>query len=59
MTNALLSGFYEGRLSHVRGRHRRKIIQYFVKWQGCPDEDNTWLDEEDIHEDLIAAYHGN
>jgi len=46
-------------VSRGRGRRRRKIIQYFVKWQGYPDEDNTWLDEEDIHEDLIAACHGN
>lgn len=46
-------------VSRGRGRRRRKVTQYFVQWQGYPDEHNTWVDEDDIHEGLITAYNGN
>ena len=27
----------------VQGRNKqRKELRYFVKWKGCPEEDNTW-----------------
>jgi hypothetical protein len=32
------------------------VAQYWVKWQGWSDEYNEWVDEDDIHEDLVAAY---
>jgi hypothetical protein len=38
-----------------RGRRKKMITQYWVKWKGYPD-DNSWVNEADIHEDLIKAY---
>lgn len=35
---------------------RRKVVQYLVKWKGYPEEENTWVGEADIHEDLIRDY---
>jgi hypothetical protein len=40
----------------VRRIRRRKVVQYLVKWKGYPEEENTWADEADIHEDLIRDY---
>ena len=46
----------------VRKRVRRvgrcKKVQYLVKWEGYPHNENTWEDETDIHEDLIKALTG-
>lgn len=39
-----------------KGRRRRMVTQYWVKWQGWSDKHNKWVNEDDIHEDLIAAY---
>lgn len=39
-----------------KGRRKRMVAQYWVKWQGWSDEYNEWVDEGDIHEDLVAAY---
>jgi hypothetical protein len=39
-----------------KGRRRRMVTQYWVKWQGWSDKHNEWVNEDDIHEDLIAAY---
>lgn len=39
-----------------KGRRKRMVAQYWVKWQGWSDEYNEWVDEDDIHEDLVAAY---
>jgi hypothetical protein len=39
-----------------RGRRKKMITQYWVKWIGYPDDDNSWVTEADIHEDLIKAY---
>ena len=39
-----------------RGRRKKMITQYWVKWKGYPEDDNSWVDEADIHEDLIEAY---
>jgi hypothetical protein len=41
------------------GRRRRRVTQYFVKWQGWPDSANTWEVEGDIDEELVNAYNGN
>jgi Chromo (CHRromatin Organisation MOdifier) domain len=35
---------------------RRKIVQYLVKWKGYPEDENTWENETDIHDDLIKAF---
>ncbi|KAI9752223.1 MAG: hypothetical protein M1835_001112 [Candelina submexicana] len=35
---------------------RRKVIQYLVKWKGYAEEENTWADKMDIHEDVIKEY---
>jgi hypothetical protein len=32
------------------------ITQYWVKWKGYPEADNSWVNEADMHEDLIKAY---
>ena len=40
----------------VRAVRRRKIIQYLVKWKGYPEDENTWEDETDIHNDLTKAF---
>ena len=32
------------------------ITQYWVKWKGYLEDDNSWVNEADIHEDLIKAY---
>jgi hypothetical protein len=43
-------------LSHKVSRPKgyKKGTQYLVKWEGYPDEDNSFVDE--IHEDHIKAY---
>lgn len=40
----------------ARRVRRRKVIQYLVKWKGYPEEENSWENEADIHEDLIRDY---
>ena len=44
-------------LNHRRhGRSRR--LQYFIKWKGYPESDNTWEPVNQIHAlDLLKAYH--
>jgi hypothetical protein len=40
----------------VRRVGKRKIVQYLVKWEGYPENENTWEDETDVHDDLIKAF---
>jgi hypothetical protein len=40
----------------VRRVKGRKVIQYLVKWKGYLEDENTWVDEIDIHEDVIKEY---
>ena len=44
-------------LNHRRhGRSRQ--LQYFIKWKGYPESDNTWEHADQIHApDLLKAYH--
>ena len=44
-------------LNHRRhGRSRR--LQYFIKWKGYPESDNTWEPADQVHApDLLKAYH--
>jgi hypothetical protein len=37
-----------------RGRRKKMITQYWVKWKGYPEDENSWV--TDIHDDLIKAY---
>lgn len=39
-----------------RGRRKKIITQYWVKWKGYPEDDNSWVNEADIYKDLIKAY---
>ncbi|KUJ09509.1 uncharacterized protein LY89DRAFT_290074 [Mollisia scopiformis] len=39
-----------------RGRRKKMITQYWVKWKGYPEDDNSWVNEADMHGDLIKAY---
>jgi hypothetical protein len=44
-------------LSHLHHSRSRKL-QYFIKWKGYPESDNTWELAEQFHaSDLIKAYH--
>jgi Chromo (CHRromatin Organisation MOdifier) domain len=38
-----------------RGRRKKMITQYWVKWKGYLEDDNSWVNEADIHDDLIKA----
>jgi hypothetical protein len=40
----------------IRRAGKRKSVQYLVKWTGYPEDENTWEDETDIHDDLIKAF---
>jgi hypothetical protein len=40
------------------GRRKNRVTQYLVKWGGYLDDQNIWLNEDHIHEDLIDAYRG-
>src|SRR5713226_235758 len=34
------------------------MLQYFVKWKGYPESDNTWEPAQNIHApDLLKRYH--
>jgi hypothetical protein len=38
------------------GRRKKSVTQYLVKWGGPPNDQSIWLNEDNIHEDLIEAY---
>ena len=44
-------------LNH-RCHGRSRQLQYFIKWKGYPENDNTWEPADQIHApDLLKAYH--
>src|SRR5216684_2242365 len=57
----LIQGTEEYEVEHlVNHRHHRRsrTLQYFVKWKGYPESDNTWELAQNIHApDLLKKYH--
>src|SRR5258708_20475249 len=57
----LVQGAEEYEVKHLvnhRCHGRSRALQYFVKWKGYPESDNTWESLQDIHApDLLKKYH--
>src|SRR5258707_756639 len=57
----LIQGAEEYEVEHLvnhRRHGRSRTLQYFVKWKGYPESDNTWESLQDIHApDLLKKYH--
>src|SRR5258708_10750105 len=57
----LIQGVEEYKVEHLinHQRHgRSRTLQYFVKWKGYPESDNTWEPVQNIHApDLLKKYH--
>src|SRR5713226_1463182 len=57
----LIQGAEEYEVEHLvnHQRHgRSRMLQYFVKWKGYPESDNTWEPVQNIHApDLLKKYH--
>ncbi len=57
----LIRGTEEYEVEHLvnHRRHRKsRTLQYFVKWKGYPESDNTWEPVQNIHApDLLKKYH--
>src|SRR5713226_2510059 len=57
----LIQGAEEYEVEHLvnhRRHGRSRALQYFVKWKGYPESDNTWESARDIHApDLLKKYH--
>ena len=32
----------------LRKRKRKGVLEYFIKWKGCPDKFNSWVPESNI-----------
>src|ERR1700730_17524423 len=43
----------------LKSRKRRHVIQYLVKWEGYPHEDNTWEPKKNLAQapEAIKAFH--
>jgi hypothetical protein len=39
-----------------KGKRRKRVTKYFVKWEGWEKEFNSWVEEENIDEALVAAF---
>lgn len=52
-----MDGFYEVEkiLNHRRSQ-TGKGLEYFLKWKGYPDSENSWEPEENVTDDLIVPY---
>src|SRR5258707_11343798 len=57
----LVQGSEEYEVEHLVNHRRHgtsQTLQYFVKWKGYPESDNTWESVRDIHApDLLKKYH--
>src|SRR5258707_13377165 len=57
----LIKGAEEYEVEHLvnhRRHGRSRALQYFVKWKGYPESDNTWEPAQNIHApDLLKKYH--
>src|SRR5216684_4376366 len=57
----LIQGAEEYEVEHLvnhRCHGRSRALQYFMKWKGYPESDNTWESLQDIHApDLLKEYH--
>src|SRR5260370_26756907 len=50
--------YEEEHLVNHRRHGRSRTLQYFVKWKGYPESDNTWESAQDIHApDLLKKDH--
>jgi len=38
------------------GRGQQEIVQYLIKWEGYSNDHNCWVDENDIHKDLVESF---
>jgi len=48
------------RTRKVRGRNKpMKDLRYFVKWQGCPEDENTWEPHEGMQnaQEEVERFH--
>ena len=39
-----------------RGRRKKMITQYWVKWAGYPENENSWVNEAHLSDDHIEPY---
>src|SRR5712692_11085613 len=57
----LIQGTEEYEVEHLINHRRHgksQTLQYFVKWKGYPESDNTWEPAQNIHApDLLKRYH--
>src|SRR5258708_4671426 len=57
----LVQGTEEYEVEHLvnhRCHGRSRMLQYFVKWKGYPESDNTWEPLQNIHApELLKKYH--
>src|SRR5258707_4105453 len=57
----LIQGTKEYEVDHVvndRRHGKSRMLQYFVKWKGYPESDNTWEPAQNIHApELLKKYH--
>jgi hypothetical protein len=50
---------YQGNFAGVqllKKRERRGEIEYFVKWKGRPEVENSWEKEDTIHRERILEF---
>lgn len=40
----------------LKRRTQRNKVQYFVKWKGFPENENSWVSDEDITPDLKKSF---
>jgi Chromo (CHRromatin Organisation MOdifier) domain len=43
----------------IRKRRKGRKVQYWVKWLGYPDSENTWEAQQDIDPEIVAAFNAS